>query len=195
MSAAMGMVHVYTGDGKGKTTAAMGLALRAAGHGFEVRVLQFLKGKGTGEVRAAAGIAGLQVEQVAPPVLVAHTGEIDPATLRELDDQVTVFAPGQPPPWLVEEVGRGLAVARRCLSGAGCDLLVLDELNVVLHFGLADEAEVLRLIQQRRPGVEVVVTGRNAPPRLLELADLVTEMVQRKHYFTAGVRARRGIEF
>ncbi len=190
-----GYVQVYTGDGKGKTTAAFGLALRASGQGLRVLILQFLKSPGTGEARAATGIPGIKVETVARPVLMAREDEIDDQTRKEWGDRLVIFPPGSPPDWLRTDVARGMERAGAALASSQWDLVILDELNVVLHYGLAETDVVLGILAQKRHGVEIVITGRGAPDQILDHADLVTEMVQRKHYFTSGVPARRGIEF
>lgn len=190
-----GLIHVYTGNGKGKTTAALGLALRAAGQGMGVRVIQFLKAANTGEIKSARHLPGLDIQVVSRPVLVAREGEIDQDTIREWGSSITVFPPGEPPEWLKAEVSAGLSAVKEALHSGDSDMVVLDELNVAMHYELVSVPEVIDLIESRSRHVEVVVTGRNAPPELLEAADLVTEMVERKHYFSQGVSARRGIEF
>jgi cob(I)alamin adenosyltransferase len=168
---ARGLVQVYTGEGKGKTTAAFGLALRAAGWGLRVKVLQFLKGRKSGEV-AAAERAGIAVEQFG----TAEWVNLESPT--EADRQ---------------RAQAGLAAAREALDDV--DLLVLDEANVALSAGLLQLDQVLALLEARPQGVEVVLTGRGAPAALLARADLVTEMRQIKHPFQSGAAAREGIEF
>ena len=170
-----GMVQVYTGNGKGKTTAALGLALRAVGRGLRVCMVQFIKGGGQyGEHLAA--------ERLAPLLTIHQTGrdcwifkdKLDPEDIR-----------------IAQET---LGFARRTVTGGEYDLVILDEINGASWFGLISVDDVLSLIDARRDHVELVLTGRNADPRVIEAADLVTEMVEVKHYFQAGVPGRTGIE-
>jgi cob(I)alamin adenosyltransferase len=165
-----GYVQVYTGEGKGKTTAAFGLALRAAGRGLKVKVIQFLKGRMSGEAVAAARI-GIEVEQFGGPEWVNL---------------------GSPTEADYERAKAGLAAAREALGNF--DVLILDEANVALSAGLLQTDAVLEFLKGRPEGVEVILTGRGAPPELLALADLVTEMRELKHPYRAGVGAREGIE-
>jgi cob(I)alamin adenosyltransferase len=170
-----GLVQVYTGDGKGKTTAALGLALRAAGWGYRSFIGQFMKGQGTGELRATA--------MLAPHVTIEQFGQ--PGLLRA--DEVS--------PHDIELVQNGLRRVAQALNGGEYRLVVLDEICVALHFGLATVEAVLALIDARPQSVDVVLTGRRAPQALLDRADLVTEMVEIKHPYQQGIPARRGIEF
>ncbi len=170
-----GLVQVYTGDGKGKTTCALGLALRAAGQGFKVFIIQFMKGRQTGESCAAA--------RLAPEVTLRHFGRGNLVNLR---------APAPEDLALVQEAW---ALARRLLAAGEHDLVILDEINLALTHKLVPLEEALEALRRRPPGVEVVLTGRQAPPELVEMADLVTEMRPVKHYYQAGVKARRGIEW
>jgi len=170
-----GLMQVYTGDGKGKTTCALGLALRAVGQGFKVYLVQFLKGRDTGEARAAARLApDLTLKAFGRPVLVnlKSPAPEDLALARE-----------------------ALDLARELLAAGDHDLVILDEINVALAYGLVPLEEVLEMLKQRPSWVEVVLTGRGAPPELIALADLVTEMRPVKHYYEAGVPGRRGIEW
>ena len=169
-----GLVQVYTGKGKGKTTAALGLALRAAGHGLRVHIVQFLKGwPDRGELRSIERLPGV--------------------TLREFGRQGFVD-PRHPQPADYELAGQALAEARAALAG-DVDLLILDEANVALLFGLVSLEDVLALLDARPAHVEVVLTGQGAPQGLIERADLVTEMSLVKHPYDAGVPARRGIDY
>ncbi len=170
-----GHIQVYTGDGKGKTTCAFGLALRAVGQGLQVYFIQFLKGQETGEMRAAQRLAPeLTLRGFGRPVLVnlKNPAPEDLALARE-----------------------GLDLARRVIAAGDHDLVILDEINVALAYNLIPLGEVLDMVRRRPPQVEVVLTGRAAPPEIIEAADLVTEMAPRKHYWEAGVKARRGIEW
>ncbi len=170
---AEGYVQIYTGDGKGKTTAALGLALRASGHGLRTYIGQFMKGQRYGELEALSGNAYITVEQY---------GEIH----HIYEDSVTSDD--------VERAQRGLELAREAMLSGRYDILVLDEIAVAIWFGLIETQAVLALLDERPADVEVVLTGRRAPQELIDRADLVTEMVMVKHYYEQGVNARRGIE-
>lgn len=170
-----GCIQVYTGDGKGKTTCALGLSLRAVGQGFKVFFLQFMKGQDTGEIAAAARLApDLTLRTFGRPGLV----NLKNPALRDLE--------------LAREA---LKLAQEVILSGRYDVVVLDEINVALAYGLVPLEDVLDLLKARPPHVEVVLTGRAAPPELLELADLVTEMRPVKHYWEVGLTARRGIEY
>jgi cob(I)alamin adenosyltransferase len=168
-----GCVQVYTGDGKGKTTAALGLALRASGHGMRTYIGQFIKGQPSGELAALRDH---------PLVTVEQYGEA-PFIRRE---DVT--------PEHIAHARRGLERARAAMVSGEYAIVVLDEINVALWFGLLDEADVLAFLDDMPGGVEVVLTGRRAPEAIIRRADLVTEMRPIKHHFEQGVPARRGIE-
>jgi cob(I)alamin adenosyltransferase len=170
-----GQIQVYTGDGKGKTTAALGLALRAAGYGYRTYFGQFMKARPSGERTAARKLGGL--------ITFAAFGH--PDWIRRMD---------RPKPEDLERARRGFARCRTAMRSGRYDIVVLDEINVALHFGLLNLADVLAFLDERPPSVEVVLTGRRAPAALLHRAGLVTEMKAVKHYFSAGVPARRGIE-
>jgi cob(I)alamin adenosyltransferase len=174
-----GYIQVYTGNGKGKTTAAMGLALRAAGHGYRTFVGQFCKGRKTGEIAAAARLkAGGE-----PAIVIQQFGDI--RFLRS----------DQPPdPEDIRLARRGLAACRAALLSGEYRIVVLDEICLALYFKLLSRADVEAVLDERPPDVELVLTGRKAPLWLLRRADLVTEMRERKHYYAAGVAARKGIE-
>jgi cob(I)alamin adenosyltransferase len=170
----LGLVQVYTGDGKGKTTAALGLAVRAAGHGYRTYIGQFMKGQHYGELRG--------VDLLAPCVTLEQYG--DPTFLRREDvgerDRAMVRA--------------GLARVREVLAAGEHQIVVLDEILIALFFDLASLDEVLDLIATRPEGVELVLTGRRAPQAIIDVADLVTEMVEVKHPYQRGIPARQGIE-
>lgn len=169
-----GLVQIYTGDGKGKTTAALGLAFRALGRGLKVFMLQFLKGEDTGEIHSGRLFGdNLVIEQTGLGGFIRR-GKIDPADALRAK--------------------KALGAAKEILSRGEYDLVILDEINVALYFELISLHEVLQVVQARAPHVEVVLTGRYAPPELIEMADLVTEMKSIKHYYHAGVPAREGIE-
>ncbi|MBO6902358.1 MAG: cob(I)yrinic acid a,c-diamide adenosyltransferase [Rhizobiaceae bacterium] len=170
-----GLLVVNTGPGKGKTTAAFGLALRMLGHGKRVGVVQFIKGGW-------------------------HTGEKD--AFAAFGDRIVWHTMGEGFTWETQDRERDVAAAGRAwkkakelLADPSISLVVLDELNIALRYEYLDLEKVVAALQARRPDLHVVVTGRNAKPALIEAADLVTEMGLTKHHFAAGVKAQQGIEF
>ncbi|MFD1332849.1 cob(I)yrinic acid a,c-diamide adenosyltransferase [Methylopila musalis] len=170
-----GLLIVHTGKGKGKSTAAFGMAMRAIAHGQKVGVVQFIKGPW-------------------------ESGERD--LLRKFPDQVEVHAMGEGFTWETQDRERDIRAAReawemskRFIADPAIKLVILDELNIVLRYDYLNLAEVLSAIAARPEGTHVVVTGRNAKDELIEQADLVTEMTQVKHPFRDGVKAQAGIEF
>ncbi|QAY95455.1 cob(I)yrinic acid a,c-diamide adenosyltransferase [Methylovirgula ligni] len=171
-----GLLIVHTGRGKGKSTAAFGLLLRALGHNWRVGVVQFIKGAWS-------------------------TGERDVLEAR-FADLVSWHTMGEGFTWETQDRARDVAAAeaawakaKALLDDPGIKLVILDELNVALRYDYVPIDDVVATLMQRRPGLHVVVTGRNAPPALIEAADLVTEMTPVKHHFEAGVKAQAGIEF
>ena len=171
-----GLVQVYTGNGKGKTTAALGLALRAAGHGLRTIVFCFMKtGDLYGEMR--------------------HAGRFDPEITILPVGRETFVDRANPAPADVAMARDAFARAREAVLTGDYDVVMLDEMNLILDFGLVGVEEVLALFREKPKHVEVVLTGRSAPPAILDAADLVTEMVEQKHYYPQGVVARRGIDF
>jgi cob(I)alamin adenosyltransferase len=170
-----GCVQVYTGDGKGKTTAALGLALRAAGRGMRVYFGQFLKGRKTGEIEAAAKLSPfLTLVQFGRPGFINVTegsSDEDSALARD-----------------------GLRACLDAMLSGEYSIVVLDEVCVAVRLGVLPESEVLAFLERKPESVEVVLTGRGATPALVGRADLVTEMKELKHYGNRGVRARDGIE-
>jgi cob(I)alamin adenosyltransferase len=170
-----GLVQVYTGEGKGKTTAGLGLGLRAVGQGLRVYIIQFLKGRETGESRAAALLA--------PALTLRRFGRPGFGKLSS------------PSPEDLQRLKEAWDHACGVITAGDHDLVILDEINPALAHGLVPLAEVLEVLSRRPAHVEVVLTGRQAPAELLQVADLVTEMQPLKHYFRAGVRARPGIEW
>jgi cob(I)alamin adenosyltransferase len=170
-----GLLLVHTGPGKGKTTAAFGLLLRALGHGWRVGVVQFIKG-------------------------AWQTGERD--ALARFGDQVSWHTMGEGFTWETQDKARDIAAAERAFAKAkklmadpSIRLLILDELNIALRYNYLSLGDVIETLRNRRPDLHVVVTGRNAKPELIALADGVTEMGAVKHHFAAGVKAQEGIEF
>jgi cob(I)alamin adenosyltransferase len=170
-----GLLIVHTGTGKGKSTAAFGLALRMLGRGKRVGVVQFIKG-------------------------AWHTSERD--ALAKFGDQVAWYSMGEGFTWETQDLARDIAAAERAFDKAqelmadpSFALIILDELNIAIRYDYLDLDKVIATLKSRRPDLHVVVTGRNAKPRLIEVADLVTEMNPVKHHFAAGVKAQAGIEF
>lgn len=190
-----GLIQVYTGNGKGKTTAAIGLALRALGAGKRVMFLQFMKTMASCEHQILRSISpNLTLECIGKPCFVIAEGTMPEAELAKWREQVVVFPPGEPPREYVEQIAQGLVRAREAVRGEEFDLVVLDEINVALHFGLLTWPQVKELLDHKGEKVELVLTGRGAPPELVERADLVTEMREIKHYYTKGIEARKGID-
>ncbi len=170
-----GLLIVHTGPGKGKSTAAFGLALRMLGRGHRVGVVQFIKG-------------------------AWHTAERD--ALATFGEQVSWHTMGEGFTWETQDLARDIAAAARAwekslelMADPTFGLVILDELNIALRYEYLDLATVIAALRDRRPGLHVVVTGRNAKPDLVEAADLVTEMTLVKHHFAVGVKAQPGIEF
>ncbi len=173
-----GLIQIYTGNGKGKTTAAIGLGIRAVGQGLRVHMIQFLKGGDNfppyGEITSIERLSQFTVEQFGLPHFV------NPKKISVEDQRI---------------IDKGLTRARQVLADGEHDLVILDEINVVLKVGLAALPVVLELLKQRKEGVEVVLTGRDARQELIDIADLVSNITEVKHPFTKGVPARKGIEF
>ena len=169
------MIQIYTGNGKGKTTAALGMALRSVGHGKRVIMIQFMKGQiKYGELKAARILKKLIIEQYGRKEFVDRDR---PAAIdRELAQ-------------------RGLARAWQVLKNRQYSIIILDEINVAVDYGLVPAAEVIRLMRKTPKGIELVLTGRYMPPEFVRYADLVSEIVEVKHHFSGGVQARRGIEY
>lgn len=170
-----GLVQVYTGDGKGKTTAAIGLAMRALGNGLKVYMIQFMKGQiFYGELKIASDYA--------PNFVIEQKGRPD------------FVNPKNPDPLDVKLAREALSRAREVLTEGKYDIVILDEINVAVKFGLISLQDVIDLIRVKPEQVELVLTGRYADPEIIKLADLVTEMKAIKHYYDKGVQAREGIE-
>jgi cob(I)alamin adenosyltransferase len=171
-----GYVQVYTGSGKGKTTASMGLALRASGHGMKTMMIQFMKGDTTyGEICA--------IREKVPEITVKQFGTPDlicPGKCRDID---------------YEEAEKAYKEAEKALENPDISILILDEINVALLFGLLKVEDVLKLIDKKPEHLELILTGRGAPQELIDRADLVTKMECVKHYYdTQKVESRNGIE-
>jgi len=174
MTSFQGYIQIYTGDGKGKTTAALGLALRCLGAGYNVLICQFLKKGEFSEVKAIKECFGSKAI-----LLQFGSGR---------------FVRGKPSGADRERVQKGLEEIKRLVLNSNYRLVVLDEINVALNLGLADVQDVLEIIEACGRNQEWVLTGRGAPSELMDAADLVTEMHNKKHYFQQGVKARIGIE-
>ena len=171
-----GLVQIYTGEGKGKTTASLGLALRAYGRGWRVRVFQFMKApESSGEHFAIQGLG--EKFQITP---VGRKGFIFNKKPSATDIGLAMS---------------GLKMAEEAVADKEVDLVVLDEIDVAVSLGLVTEEDVIRLIESKDESTELVLTGRNASPKLMEKADLVTEMRLIKHPFQQGIPAREGVEF
>jgi len=170
-----GLIQVFTGNGKGKTSAALGSILRAAGHGFKVFVVFFMKGKYPyGEFSSLPWL---------PDVEVASFG------LRCLVDRNNIN------PEEIEQAELALKTAREAMLSRKYDMVVLDEVNVAVYFKLIPLDDVVRLVEEKPPELELILTGRYAEAAVIERADLVTEMVKIKHPYDKGVKARKGIEY
>lgn len=170
-----GFIQVYTGNGKGKTTAALGLALRAVGHGLKVNIIHFMKGNiEYGELKAAKCLE--------PNLVIRQMGR-ETFVSRDNPDQEDIR--------LAREA---LELAGQVVAGGEYDLVVLDEVNCALDFGLIPLEQVLKILQTKPEKVELVLTGRGAPPEIIQAADLVTEMKEVKHYYHRGIKSRKGIE-
>ena len=169
-----GLVQIYTGDGKGKTTAALGLSLRAAGRGLKVFIAQFAKGMFYGELEA--------LERFSPQITLKQYGR-------------RCFIEDEPTEEDVRLAREGWGEIREILKRCKYDLLILDEIGIALHYRLISLEEVTELVRDKPEGVELVLTGRKIPETLYQQADLVTEMREIKHYYNAGVQARKGIEY
>lgn len=170
-----GFIQVYTGNGKGKTTAALGLALRAAGHGQRVYIGQFLKGQLYGEL--------VSVKKLAPFIVIEQFGRKGFIHVTENPDDEDI-----------ERAKRGLKRCLKAMLSKKFRIVILDEINVAVDLKLITEQDVHDFLDQKPEEIEVVLTGRYAPPSLVKRADLVTEMKEKKHYYRRGIMARQGIE-
>ncbi|HBQ28033.1 MAG TPA: cob(I)yrinic acid a,c-diamide adenosyltransferase [Desulfotomaculum sp.] len=169
-----GYVQVYAGNGKGKTTAALGLAFRAMGRGLKTYIGQFMKGQFYAELKSAT--------MVQPYITIEQYGRKDVHVQKP---------PGEEDIQLAQE---GLSKARKAMLSGDYDLIIFDEINTAYFYQLISLNDMLNLIADKPDGVEIVFTGRYVPPEIIDQADLVTEMIEVKHYFQKGVYARDGIE-
>lgn len=170
-----GYIHIYTGNGKGKTTAAFGLAFRAMGHGLKTYIGQFMKGQHYGELDAA---------RMVPKYI----------TIEQYGKDTFIHIKNPPASEDVRMAKVGLAKAKAAMFSKKYDIIILDEITTALYFHLVSINEMLEFIKQKPDGIELVFTGRYAPKKLINTADLVTEMTEVKHYFQKDVQARNGIE-
>ncbi len=168
-----GLVQIYTGAGKGKTTAALGLALRASGYGIKTYIGQFLKGQSYGELTALENNPYIQIEQYGKDTFV----HVNKATAED-----------------IASAENGLQRAKEAIFSGKYAMVILDEVFVAIHFRLLSIQQVMEFINEKPQQVELVLTGRRAPKELIDRADLVTEMREIKHYYQAGISARTGIE-
>jgi cob(I)alamin adenosyltransferase len=176
-----GLIHIYTGTGKGKTTAALGLCFRAAGWGYESAFIQFMKGQDSGELFAAKKfISTMLFEQYGSEKFIYKKNLSDPNEHNLSEHKI--FA------------DRGIARAKELLLSARYKIIVLDEILNLLEFELITEDEILELMEMKGES-ELILTGRGATDQLIKRADLVTEMKEIKHYYTQGIKSRKGIEY
>jgi cob(I)alamin adenosyltransferase len=167
------LIQVYTGNGKGKSTAAFGLALRAAGAGYKVYICQFLKKGHYCEIASLKKLKNIKIEQFGATCFTR-------CSLQRKD---------------VELAKKGLSAVKKAICSRRYSLIVLDEVNVALKMGLLSLAELLSILKKAPRRVELVLTGRSAHPEIIRIADLVSEIKEKKHYFKKGTPARKGIEF
>jgi cob(I)alamin adenosyltransferase len=169
-----GFVHVYTGNGKGKTTAALGLAIRAAGAGLRVIIVQFLKGEECSEFRS--------LRKMGKSITLKQFGSGCFVTKKPSSRDIAIAA-------------KGLKISQKAVLCGKYDLVILDEVCCAISLNMIEIQSIMMLLKQRPYYVEIVLTGRDAPKEILEMADLVTEMKKVRHYYDFGVRARMGIEY
>ncbi len=188
-----GYIQVYTGDGKGKTTAAIGLAIRAIGAGKKVCIIQFMKSLAYSEQKVLQNLPGITLITLGKPYFIAKEGMLTEEEIKAWGDQLTVYPPGHPPKDYRDMVLKGVDDAVKAVSGA-YDLVILDEYNMAYWYDLATEEDTKRILAAKSPETELVFTGRNAPKIILDAADLITEMKKIRHYYDKGVLCRKGIE-
>jgi cob(I)alamin adenosyltransferase len=169
-----GFIHVYTGSGKGKTTAALGLGLRAIGAGLKVHMIQFMKGRSYSEIDAVKNL---------PNFTISQHGR-DEFVNKEKPEKIDI-----------DLAKKGLAHAKDVIKSGKYDVVILDEINVALDFKLISLEDVLNLIEEKPEKLELVLTGRYAHPEIVKLSDIVTEMLEIKHPYQKGVNCRKGIDF
>lgn len=167
------MIHVYTGNGKGKTTAALGLAIRAAGSGLKVYIGQFLKGKNCSEITALKKFSNIKIEKFGTGCFIKKV----PAKKDK------------------EAAKKGLDKIEKIIVREKYDMVIMDEVNVALSLGLLDVCRLIRILKLAPKKTELILTGRNADRQIIKAADLASEIKEVKHYYNKGLKARKGIEF
>ncbi len=170
-----GLVIVITGNGKGKTTSAFGQALRATGQGYKVFIIQFMKGRKYGEYKA--------VKKYLPGIKIILSG-LDSFVMRDNPAAIDI-----------ELACIGLEMARKAINSGQYDMVILDEINVALDFKLLNLKEVVDLIKNKPPNLDLILTGRYVPKQIIEIADTVSEVKEVKHHYNAGIKDRAGIEY
>ena len=170
-----GLVIVITGNGKGKTTSAFGQALRAVGQGYKVFIMQFMKGRDYGEFVAA--------KKYLPRLTVRRSG-LDSFVMRD-----------KPAPVDIELARQGFELVKKAIISGKYNMVILDEINVAIDFNLIPLDEMIRLIKNKPPGLDLILTGRYAAKEIIKLADTVSEVKEIKHHYTAGIKDRAGIEY
>ncbi len=167
------MIHIYTGDGKGKTTASLGLAIRAAGAGKKVYIAQFIKGRACSELNVLKKIKNIKIEQFGKGCFIKKKPKSED----------------------IEAAAAGLKIIKNLVEKAKFDVIVLDEINVAMSLKLLDCQDVLKILKSASPKIELILTGRGAPREILKCADLISHIKEIKHYFKTGLKARAGIEY
>ena len=170
-----GLIIVITGNGKGKTTSAFGQALRAVGQGYKVFIMQFMKGRDYGEFVVA--------KKYLPRLTVRRSG-LDSFVMRD-----------KPAPVDIELARQGFELAKKAIDSGKYNMVILDEINVAIDFNLIPLEEMIRLIKNKPPGLDLILTGRYAAKEIIKLADTVSEVKEIKHHYTAGIKDRAGIEY
>jgi cob(I)alamin adenosyltransferase len=169
-----GYIHVYTGPGKGKTTAALGLGLRAAGAGFNVYMIQFMKGRRYSELNSVEKLSNFTISQHGRDEFVN----------KDKPEQIDI-----------DLAQKGFAHTKKLIKSGKYDMIILDEINVTVYFNLIDLYELMKVIENKPENLELVLTGRYAHPRIQRIANYVTEMLEIKHPYQQGVEARKGVDF
>jgi len=175
MSLAKGYIQIYTGNGKGKTTAALGQAMRAAGNGLKTFIVQFMKDYPYGEIKSIKRFS-------------------DCIRLEQYGNDTFVLRKKQPDHKDITAAQQALKQAQKAMLSAKYDIVIMDEVCVAIYFSLLETRDLLSLMKEKPEALELILTGRYCPPELIEKADLVTEMQEIKHYYQNGVAARKGIE-
>lgn len=169
------LIHVITGSGRGKTTSAAGLAFRACGHGWRVLMIQFMKNDThEGILQSARLVPGFSVVQFGRPVFIKK----NQATEQD-----------------IQLAGEGFEMAREAMAESSCDMLILDEINSAVEYGLIPLETLVEFIQNRNKKIELILTGRNAHPEIIKLADYVSEIININHPYSKGIPGRQGVEF